>query len=294
MKILILGVSGMLGHKLFEIISKESEFDVYGTVIKESTTFDKFPKNLRSKIIFGVIADKPETFIKVINDIKPKIVINAIGIIKQNNSSKDTETMIKVNALFPHQLANACTEVGARMITIATDCVFDGQKGEAYLESDIPTCHDTYGMTKYLGEIYGDKHLTLRTSIIGHELETHLSLLDWFINEPSKTINGYTKAIFSGLTTLELSKFLLDKIFKDPSITGLWHLSVNPISKFDLLSIIAKEYNKEVEMIPSEKVIINRALNSDRLREKTGYIVKSWEQLIKEMHEDYLSSSFYK
>lgn len=293
-KILVLGVYGVFGHKIFEQFSKRSDFKVFGTVKKSKETSNLFPENFRKNIIEGVFAERIETVEKILIDIKPDIVINAIGIIKQKENSKDIELMVKVNALFPHQLASICTKIGARMITFTTDCVFDGQKGESYFETDLPTCHDAYGMTKYLGEIRHTEHLTLRASIIGHELGTHLSLLDWFLYEPSKTVEGYTKAIFSGLTILELSKFLLEKIIDYPDIKGFYHLSVNPISKFDLLNLIAKKYGKDVAIIPNKNVVINRSLNSDILRTKVGYKVPEWDQLISEMHQDFLSSSFYK
>lgn len=290
-KIIILGASGMLGHKMFEILSKQHE--CFGTVTSFTKYFDIFPKEYHSKIIEGVMADKFDTVEKVITQIKPDFVINCIGVIKQNEMSHDAKNMIQLNALFPHQLASICDSVKSKLITIATDCVFDGQKGEPYLESDLPTCHDAYGMSKYLGEINYGNHLTLRTSIIGHELGSSLSLLDWFLNEESEVIKGYTKAVFSGLPTFELASFIDKYVLDNKELKGLYHLSVEPISKFDLLKLIAKEYNKKVEFVADDKVKINRALNSDKLRELVGYQSSNWKDLIYNMHQDYLQSKFY-
>lgn len=290
-KIIVLGASGMLGHKMFEILSKDNE--CYGTVTSFAKYKEVFPKEYHSKIIDGVIADKIETVEKVVTQIKPDFVINCIGVIKQNEMSHDAKNMIQLNALFPHQLASICDSVKSKLITIATDCVFDGQKGEPYLESDLPTCHDAYGMSKYLGEINYGNHLTLRTSIIGHELGSSLSLLDWFLNEESEVIKGYTKAIFSGLPTFELASFIDKYVLDNKELKGLYHLSVEPISKFDLLKLVAKEYNKKVEFVTDDKVKINRALNSDKLRKLVGYQPSNWEDLIYNMHQDYLHSKFY-
>jgi dTDP-4-dehydrorhamnose reductase len=292
-KVLVLGISGMLGHKVFEVLTKNPDLDVVGTVTGMEKIDRFLPVALKPKVVAGIYADRFSTVKDLITELKPDVVINCIGIIKQNPSSHDTLTMITINALFPQQLAALCDETGARMITVATDCVFDGQKGEPYLETDLPTCHDNYGMTKYLGEIPNSKHLTLRTSIIGHELDSHVSLLDWFLNEDKPEVTGFTHAIFSGLTTLEFADFLNKYVLPDPGLQGLYHLSVDPISKCDLLDIIAKEYGKKVKVLPDDKLKINRALNSGKLRDATGYLSPSWEILIKQMHQDFLASPFY-
>lgn len=292
-KVLVLGVNGMLGHKVFEILSKEDKLYVTGTVtdIKKAEAF--FPNDCRRMIRSGVFADKLESVECVLNDLQPEIVVNCIGIIKQNDKSHDLQRMISVNALFPHQLAKTTESYGGRVITIATDCVFDGQKETAYVETDLPTCHDAYGMSKYLGELQNGRHLTIRTSIIGHELNSNLSLVDWFLSQTSNSVSGYSKAIFSGLTTLEFAKFLLTKVIFNTELMGLYHLSVEPIAKLDLLNLIKNKYQKEIEILPDTKVVINRALNSDKLREKVNYQPPTWEQLIAEMHADYLKSPFY-
>ena len=183
-KIIILGVNGMIGHKIFEVLSKYKGFDVFGTV-KNKKRFFNF-KNVYE----NVWADKIETVEKVFQSVKPEIVINCIGIIKQSNEIKDLTKSIITNALFPHQLANICKKNESKLITFTTDCVFDGQKGN-YRDDDLPTCHDVYGMTKFLGEVKDKKNtLTLRTSIIGHELNSNISLLDWFLSQEN-LVNGY-------------------------------------------------------------------------------------------------------
>lgn len=292
-KIIILGASGMLGHKVFEILSKYTEFDVYGTVTSKSSFNGYLPINFESKIIENIYADKIETIENLIQLNNPDIVINCIGIIKQNKESRDTINSININALFPQLVADLCEKNNIRFITVATDCVFDGQKGN-YKDDDLPTCHDVYGMTKFLGEVKDKKNtLTLRTSIIGHELNSSLSLLDWFLSQEN-LVKGYTKAVFSGFTTFEFSKLLAEKIIPTEDLNGLYQISVNPISKYDLLKIVAEVYKKNIKLEPSDKIKIDRSLNSDILKKKIGYVPPKWEKLVMEMYNNFQESNFYK
>ena len=292
-KILVLGASGMLGHKVFEVLNTYKGFDVYGTVTNLNSFDGLLPDCFKTRIIEGVYADKIETFEVVIREEKPDVVINCIGIIKQNKNSKDCVSSLLINSVFPHLAADVCERNNARFITVATDCVFDGSKGD-YHDDDLPTCHDIYGMTKFLGEVKDKTNsLTLRTSIIGHELNSNISLLDWFLAQEND-ISGYTKAIFSGFTTLEFAKLLAEKIIPNDSLSGLYQASVNPISKYDLLKLVSNIYGKKIIISPNSSVRINRSLNSALLRSKIGYKPSDWEDLIKNMYDDFLESPFYK
>ena len=292
-KIIVLGASGMLGHKVFEVLSTNDQYQVIGTVTSKKSFAGTLPQKYENNIVENIFADTIDSIKQLLVSEKPEVVINCIGVIKQNESSKDVENCIILNALFPHQVARICREIGARFITIATDCVFDGQKGESYHDDDLPTCHDVYGMSKYLGEVKEENSLTLRTSIIGHELHSNLSLLDWFLSQTTATIKGYDRAIFSGFTTLEFAKLLAEKIIPMEKLHGLYQISVNPISKYELLKIVAKVYQKNSSLEPDSTLNINRSLNSDKLRAIIGYMPPSWEQLIQEMHQDFLQSDFY-
>lgn len=293
LKILVLGASGMLGHKVFEVLSSNKQYDVYGTVTRMASFKNTLPINFTNKIIEGIYADKIDTVENLLQKQKPDLVINCIGVIKQNEDSKSTKNCIVLNALFPQQVAEICEQINCRFITIATDCVFDGQKGTAYLDDDLPTCHDVYGMTKYLGEIRNGNALTLRTSIIGHELSSNLSLLDWFLSQNTENTKGFTKAIFSGFPTVIFAKLLAEKIIPNKDLKGFYHISVNPISKYELLSLVAKTYQKKINITPDSNLSINRSLNSDKLRRVIAYQPPSWEELIKNMYEDFCSSDFY-
>lgn len=292
-KIIVLGASGMLGHKVFEILSKYDEYDVYGTVTSISSFRNCLPKQFNNHIVKNIYANKIETVEVLIKKAKPNVVINCIGIIKQNKDSKDYINSITINTLFPHLVANLCEKYNSRFITIATDCVFDGTKGD-YKDSDLPTCHDVYGMTKYLGEVKDKENsLTLRTSIIGHELDSSISLLDWFLSQDN-VVKGYKKAIFSGFTTLEFAKLLAEKIIPNKKLFGLYQISVDPISKYKLLKIITDIYKKNIRITIDDEVKINRSLNSDILRKIINYKPPKWQDLVFEMYNNFLVSDFYK
>ena len=286
MKILVFGITGMLGHKAFSIFSGNPKFETFGTVRKaeDITSYFKDSNNIFS----NVDALNPESAFNLIEKLKPDIILNCIGVIKQLKEAKDPILSIEINSLFPHKLARHIRNSQTRLIHISTDCVFSGDTGN-YKEVDNSDAKDLYGMSKYLGELTNyDNCITLRTSIIGPELKGKLSLLEWFLGQ-EKPIKGFTNAIYSGFTTLELINIIEKHVIKKPTKNGLYHLSSNPISKFELLKIIAKKYAKKNEIEPFKDFKNNKSLNSDLFKKDFGYIVKSWEQMISEMYKNYSS-----
>ncbi|OMI00265.1 NAD(P)-dependent oxidoreductase [Bradyrhizobium brasilense] len=276
MKILVLGASGMLGHTLFNYLGRNAAFQVLGTCRSEPTGWSP-----HRPLIQNVSVQEPESWRNVISDLRPELVINCIGIIKQLDQAKDPIISIKTNALFPHELSLICRNVGARVIHFSTDCVFSGRKGN-YVESDIPDPTDLYGRTKLLGEIEQPGTLTLRTSIVGHGIRPNGSLIDWFLSQQS-TVSGYVRAIYTGLPTIEVARVVQDFIIPHPELNGLYHLGSEAITKFDLLKTVATVYEKEIEIIPDESVAIDRSLDSTRFQRTTGYCPPSWSTLVKEM-----------
>lgn len=288
-KILILGATGMLGHKLLTNLSKNPLFEVWATSRTDKNLQKWFGNNLKKKIISGIDADLFDSFEKQIIAINPDIVINCIGIIKQLPIADDPVVSISINALLPHKIANICKKMNARMIHISTDCVFDGKKGN-YKEKDLSDAYDLYGKSKYLGEVHYPHAITLRTSIIGHELETHYGLVEWFLSQKEK-VKGFKKAIFTGFPTVEIAEIIEKYIIPNESLIGLYQVSSNPISKYDLLNLIAEIYQKNIIIQPDESVFIDRSLDSSLFREKTGYQPPSWELLVQKMYHDYKNSS---
>jgi dTDP-4-dehydrorhamnose reductase len=280
MNIVILGVSGMLGSTLFKYFSLKDEYRVCGTA-RSLSAVRSLPPELINKVKF-LDCQNPKNYKDWLSMVQADVVINCIGIIKQLKESKNPLDSIKINALFPHELAGICNGIGAKLIHFGTDCVFTGSKG-GYDEESLPDATDLYGLTKLLGEVKGENCLTLRTSIIGHELNTHHSLMDWFLSQPSEVL-GYTHAIFSGLPTLEVARVLDQFVLPRKNMQGLYHLSGDPIDKYSLLTKIKRIYKKDIVIKPYDDFVIDRSLNSSRFRLETGYKPLSWDQMIEDMY----------
>ena len=279
MKVIIFGAGGMLGNTLIKTISQDSNYEVYGTLRNKINFFDKYNS---IKIFKNISCENIKEVREILIQIKPDIIINCIGVVKQLKEANDHELSILANSLFPHQLHNICKEINARLIHISTDCVFSGKKG-LYSENDNPDPSDLYGLSKLLGEINSENVLTIRTSIIGHSINSNHGLIDWFLEQKLK-IKGYRKAIFSGLTTIELSQVILKHILTNNSLNGIMHISNLPISKFDLLNLVSRVYKKSIIITPDDNLIVNRSLNSSKFIKQTGYRPPSWETMIEEMY----------
>lgn len=292
LSVLVLGVSGMLGHTLFSRLCHSNNYDVRGTARKKDSLARFYSSELLQKITGGVDADNFDAVIKILGETRPDCVINCIGIIKQLSASAEPIPALSVNALFPQRLAMLCKTAGARLIHISSDCVFDGMRGN-YRESDTSNAADLYGRTKFLGEVDAPHCVTLRTSIIGHELDTRYGLVEWFLAQTGQT-QGYIRAIFSGFPTTTLADIILHKVLTDSSLQGLYHLSSAPVSKYDLLEMIARQYGKEINIAPHADFLADRSLDSQRFRQATGYQPPTWEQLIREMHNDFMTAEHYK
>jgi len=280
MRLLIVGITGMLGNTLFRYFSQQPGIEVYGTV-RDGRTKARFDPAHYDAIIDGVDADHFDSITSAFAQTKPDVVINAVGLIKQLQSSKDPLSTLPLNALFPHRLARLCAVAGARLIHISTDCVFNGGAGN-YIETDIPDAIDLYGRSKLLGEVDYPHAITLRTSIIGHELASANGLIGWFLSQQGTT-RGYTRAIFSGFPTVELARIIEHHVVPRPELHGLYHVASTPISKHDLLQLTAATYNKVIEIIPDDTIVVDRSLNADQFNKATGYLPPSWPKLVRAM-----------
>ena len=278
----MLGASGMLGSAVFRVLSEDKRLKVFGTV-RDEVSKKLIGATLSDMVLAGVNVEQQDLLINVFNRVCPEVVINCVGLIKQLSRVIDPLQAIPINSLLPHQLSYLCEMGGARLIHISTDCVFDGRKG-GYTESDCFDAKDLYGLSKYLGEVSGSHAITLRTSIIGHELKCPQSLVDWFLSQ-KKRCNGYTKAVFSGLPTVVLSQIIRDIVIPRKELSGLYHIAAKPISKYELLKLIAKTYGKSVHITPDDSLDINRSLNADKFTNATGYVSPEWPDLIRIMHD---------
>jgi len=281
MRILVLGGDGMLGHQLLRQLATHHE--IYVTVRRDSKSYDAFGLFDGKRTYFGVDADSPERLQEIMATCRPETVINAIGVVKQRAEANDAIQSLEINALLPHRLAVLCEAAGARLIHFSTDCVFSGRRGK-YRETDVPDAEDLYGRTKYLGEPGGRHCLTLRTSFIGRELTRKTGLLEWFLAQRG-TIRGYTKAVFSGFTTLEMTR-IIKKVLTAPTLSGVYHVSSEPISKFDLLTMIRDALGLTTEIEPYDGLQCDRSLDSSRFREASAYRPPGWKAMVEELAQD--------
>ncbi len=283
MRVLVLGGTGMLGHKLVQAL--QSDFDVWTTTKCDFAQLELYEIFEKAKTLTGIDVASINSLEDAIKNVRPDVVINAIGIIKQLPLSRNVIQTLMINSIFPHRLAELSESFNFKLITISTDCVFDGQKG-SYVEDDAPNALDLYGTSKRLGEIDSTNCLTLRTSIIGRELKTSHSLLEWFLSNRGKAVDGYTHAIYSGLPTIVLADIIKRLILSHPEIQGLFHVSSTPINKYQLLELVKTKLNLNIEIRQNSEFKIDRSLNSDRFRKLTGIVPPDWDKMIEQVALD--------
>lgn len=280
MNVLILGGDGMLGHSL--LLELQADHSVTVTLRHGLETYECFGLFNAENAVEYVDANDPMRLLAVFSNVRPDVVINAVGIVKQRDESADIVQSIKVNALLPHRLAAICRAVGARLIHISTDCVFRGDRG-SYRESDVPDATDIYGRTKLLGEVSDEGCLTLRTSIIGLELHRRRSLIEWYL-QASGTIPGYTRAVFTGVTTMELGRIIRRLIESHPEISGIYHVGSKPVSKFDLLvDLTARLGRRDVQVVPDNRFVCDRSLVSERFAAAIPCPAPEWPAMLEEL-----------
>lgn len=273
----------MLGHKLCQLY--KDKYEIFYTVRSEFKNYERYGIFEKDRMVEGVDVLDFDKISETVKGVKADIVINCVGIIKQLKEAQDPILSIKINSLLPHQLANICRDCGARFFHISTDCVFNGKKGN-YTELDCSNAEDLYGRTKYLGEVVRENCLTLRTSIIGRELNTQSGLVEWFLSCKGKKVKGFQKAIYTGFTTTTLAEIIENIIDNFPKLNGLYQVSSEPIDKFKLLGIISDKFGLDIEIEPETQTVIDRSLDSSCFRKIAGFIPPSWESMIEEMAND--------
>ena len=276
----------MLGHKMFQILRNRFPETICTTRedVKQ-TPFDKVELLQGSDVITGVDVMDFERLQGFLKEIRPDYIVNCVGIVKQRQEARMAIPSISINSLLPHKLADFAEKWGGRVIHPSTDCVFDGKVG-GYTESDESSADDLYGKSKYLGELHCDNGLTLRTSIIGRELADHRSLLDWFLTQKGKTVRGYRRVIYSGVTTNQLAEVVTEVILKFPTIHGLYQVVSEPISKYELLCKIRDGFKLEVNITPDDTEVSDRSMKGDKFFQTTGYRCPSWAELVQQLAND--------
>ncbi len=282
-RLLVVGGGGMLGHKVWQLARER--FDTWATVRAITPAMQAVGVGDPVRTCVGVDAFRFASVEAALDRVRPDAVVNCVGVIKQLAGAKDPVQSIAINALFPHQLAQACAARGARLIHISTDCVFDGSRGERR-ETEVPDAPDLYGRSKALGEITGAGCLTLRTSIIGRELHGASGLVEWFLSRRGDAADGYRHAVFSGFTTAELSGIVFRVLEQHPGLTGLYHVSAAPIDKLALLELLNDAFAAHVRVTPRDEPHIDRSLDSTAFRAATGYDPPTWADMIRDLAGD--------
>lgn len=271
----------MLGHELWRYF--HSRHETWVTLRCSLEAFRAHSVFDARHVYESIDAEDWRQVVGVIREVKPDVVLNCIGIIKQLKESKSAIPSITINALLPHQLAQACAAAGSRLVLFSTDCVFSGRKG-GYIEADVADAEDLYGRTKFLGEVADQGHvITLRSSIIGRELRTGHSLIEWFLAQKGRKISGFRRAVFSGLTTIEMGRTVDFVLHQQPALHGLWHVASAPISKYDLLCLVRDRFKVPVEIEPDDTFCCDRSLRADRFNHATGYEPPTWDHMIEEL-----------
>lgn len=272
----------MLGSVVFRQFFDDKRYQVWGT-LRNAGGLRYFSAGEHTHLLSAIDVLDHDTLVSVLERVRPDVVINCVGLIKQLADAKDPLSVLPINAMLPHRLAKLCALSGARLIHVSTDCVFSGRKG-FYAEDDLSDAEDLYGKSKFIGELHEEPHaITLRTSIIGHELDSNHALIDWFLSQGGP-VKGYAKAIFSGLPTVELARVMRDYVIPAAELHGLYHVAVAPIDKLSLLRLVAEVYGKKIEIIPDEQVCIDRSLDSSRFCRETGYVPPTWPELVTKMY----------
>jgi dTDP-4-dehydrorhamnose reductase len=276
-RILILGGEGMLGHKVFQVLNQR--FETYATFQDNRGLWTKLPiyeKVDRRCVLSNVNALDFDSVVRAMAQVKPGVVINCIGIIKQLKEASDPIISLTLNSLFPHRLADLCFACGARLFHLSTDCVFSGRKGN-YSEDDIPDAEDLYGRTKLLGEVARPNCLTIRTSIFGRDFFKQSAFLEWFLSHRGGKVKGYKHAIYTGFPTQVLARIMGDIIVDYPDLSGLYQIASQPISKYEWLDIEIEPYNDPP---------CDRSLSAARFVAATGYQISGWNQMLVEIASD--------
>jgi dTDP-4-dehydrorhamnose reductase len=285
MKVMILGGNGMFGHKAYQVLSQR--FETYATFRDPNGLWKKFPiyQNC-NRTLGGINAQDFDSVVRAIGQVKPDVVINCIGVIKQLKEADDPIVNLSLNSLFPHRLAELCCVSKARLIHLSTDCVFSGRRGN-YTEYDVPDPEDLYGRTKLLGEVNRRGCLTIRTSIIGRDFLKQDALLEWFISHRGNRVKGYKNAIYTGFPTQVLAGIIGDIIKDYPDLSGVYHVASLPISKYDLLVKVRDILRLDIEIEPYDDPRCDRSLNAARFVEATGYHIPGWDAMIADLASDH-------
>jgi dTDP-4-dehydrorhamnose reductase len=283
MRILILGGSGMIGHRLW--LAFRERFETFVALRGSPAERPWATLFAGVGVLEAVDLTDDAALGRTLLRVRPDVVVNAAGLVKQRPLGQDLPAAITLNALLPHRLAAFCIAGGIRLVHLSSDCVFSGRVGH-YREADAADPVDVYGRAKLLGEVSGPGQLTIRKSVIGRELTGRQGLLEWFLANRGGRVRGYRRAVFSGLTTLALADTIARIIEEQPALEGVWHVAAPAIAKYDLLVSLRDGFSLPIEIEPEETTIVDRSLDDTRFRQATGLPRPSWDRMISALVAD--------
>lgn len=279
MRTLVLGATGLLGNAVFRVLSETEPADTWGT-LRDPQAGRYFVPALRERLVAVQNLEDPAQLAALLDEVQPDAVVNCASVAR--GAMGDAMHSLAILAVLPRRLAHLCAARGVRFVQMGSDGVFSGAKGR-YTEADLPDATDIYGTAKQLGELREPHTVTLRTSILGPELGAGRSLLSWFLAQQGEC-RAFTRAIFSGFPTVVLARLIRDEVLTRPALQGVYHVATDPISKYDLLRLVAERYGKEIRLVADDTVVLDRSLDASRFRAATGYVAPLWPRLVDEMH----------
>jgi dTDP-4-dehydrorhamnose reductase len=290
MRVLVLGAGGMMGHMACRVlgVSHEVVGTIRGAWNERSAIANFLPQEA---CVDSVDVLDAQQLVRVVESVGPDVVVNCVGIVKQLSAAKDALQSIECNSLLPHRLGAVCSERGARLIHLSTDCVFSGQKG-MYTEDDLPDPVDLYGRSKLLGETTAGEGLTLRTSIVGRQIAGSTSFFEWILSSRGQRVCGFERAVYSGLTTMTLARTIDRIIVEHTDLTGVWHVASEPITKFELIVRLNRLLDLDMTVDRDEDMECDRSLDGSRFEKHTGIVIPSWDAMLDEFVADQLSYRF--
>jgi dTDP-4-dehydrorhamnose reductase len=287
MRILILGGNGMIGHKMYQLISK-IYIDTWVTLRNNLSTYSFSQLYNSEKVVDNINLANFENLNYILFKIKPDIIINACGITIRRGIETLKSNSIILNSALPHFLNEWVTSNNKRLIHFSTDCVFTGSKGN-YLDNDKKDAFDLYGLTKSMGEVIDSKYaITLRGSMIGNELENKTELFEWFLKQRNIIIKGFSKVIYSGITTTKMAEIVIKLIDQYPSLSGIYNISSKPISKFELLKLWNDYFDINANIEIDNIYTSNKNLISDNFYNIIRMEQPDWVELSSQLKIDNL------
>jgi dTDP-4-dehydrorhamnose reductase len=274
----------MMGHMAGRVLA--ARHDVFGTIRGKWTAGSDLARFLdREAVVEGVDTARLDSVTAAIGDIRPDVLLNCVGLVKQRAESKDAVLAVETNSLLPHRLSLVCSAAGARLIHLSTDCVFSG-RGGPYTQESVPDPVDLYGRSKLLGETPLGPALTLRTSIVGRQLTGHTSLFDWVLSQRGCRVRGFRRALYTGLTTEALARVIGLLIENHPGLSGVWQVASDPINKYELVCELSRRLGLEMTVDADDDFFCDRRLDGKPFESETGITVPSWQEMLDDFVAD--------